>query len=82
MKKVDNSANFAAGRIINCTTIIHSAQTRTNTRWQVMWWFTRQWVMWHNLPCVSSPSLLQQLPKINGGYFPNSHCITNLTPWL
>jgi hypothetical protein len=34
--------------------ITHSVATRTNTRWPVMWWFTRQWVMWHYLTCPSS----------------------------
>jgi hypothetical protein len=29
--------------------ISHSVETRTNTRWPVMWWFTRQWVVWRYL---------------------------------
>jgi hypothetical protein len=35
--------------------ITHSLETWTNTRWPVMWWFTRQWVMWHYLVWMSSP---------------------------
>jgi hypothetical protein len=58
---------FIAGHIIT-----HSVETRTNTRWPVMWWFTRQWVMWCYLACASFP-----LPKINRGYLPNSLHICN-----
>jgi hypothetical protein len=72
MKKVGNSANFAAGRIINRRTHRNSLCGFKNTRWPVMWWFTRQWATWHYLARASSPPLLHQLPKINGGYFPNS----------
>jgi hypothetical protein len=36
---------WIAGHIIT-----HSTETRTNTRWPVMWWFTRQWVTWYSLP--------------------------------
>jgi hypothetical protein len=46
VKKADNSGNFAASGIIKRTHIItHLVETRTNTRWAVMWWFTRQRVM-------------------------------------
>jgi hypothetical protein len=38
--------------------ITHSVESRTNTKWPVMWWFTRQWVMWGYLACASSPPLL------------------------
>jgi hypothetical protein len=54
MKKVDINANFAAGGHI----ITHAIETRTNTRQQVMLWFTRQWVMLCCLACASSPPLL------------------------
>jgi hypothetical protein len=52
--------------------ITHSVETRTNTRWRVMWWFTRQLVMWRYFACATSPPLLHYLSKIYGGYFPNS----------
>jgi hypothetical protein len=51
--------------------IIHSVETRTNTRWTVMWWFTRPRDMCCYVTCTSSPPLLHLLPKINRGYFPN-----------
>jgi hypothetical protein len=36
--------------------ITHPVETRKNTRWQVMWWFARQWVMWRYLAWASSPN--------------------------
>jgi hypothetical protein len=38
--------------------IIHCVETRTNTRWPVMWWCKRKWVTWCYLACASSPPLL------------------------
>jgi hypothetical protein len=52
--------------------LTHSVETKTNTWWPVMCWFTRQWVMWCYLTWVSSPPRLHLLLKINWGYFPNS----------
>jgi hypothetical protein len=52
--------------------ITQSVETRTNTRWPVMWCFTRQWVMWCYITCTCSPLLLHYLPKMNRGYLPNS----------
>jgi hypothetical protein len=67
MKKADNSANFAAAGLSTVGhIIIHSVETRTNTRWPVIWWFTRQWVMWRYLAWASPPWPLHYLPKING----------------
>jgi hypothetical protein len=63
--------------------ITHSAETRTNTRWSIMWWFTRQWVTWRYPVRASCHPLLHQLPKINGGYFSNSpstNVIDTITP--
>jgi hypothetical protein len=31
---------------------------KKNTEWPVIWWFTRQWVMWRYLAHVNSPLLL------------------------
>jgi hypothetical protein len=33
-----------AGLTVARHIIIHSVETRTNTKWPVIWWFTRQWV--------------------------------------
>jgi hypothetical protein len=60
--------------------ITHSVVTRTNTRWPVMWWFTKRWVMWRYLAYVSSPVLLQYLPKINGSCLLNSPHIIQKSP--
>jgi hypothetical protein len=38
--------------------ITHSAETRTNLRLPVIWWFTRQRLVWRYLACASSPPLL------------------------
>jgi hypothetical protein len=56
----ENRANFAAGGTINLRTytITYSVKTRTNTRWPVMWCYTRQWVMWRYLAWASPPPLL------------------------
>jgi hypothetical protein len=35
--------------------ITHTVETRTNSRWPFMWWFTRQWVVWRYLTCADSP---------------------------
>jgi hypothetical protein len=64
-----------AGLSIAGHIITQSAETRTNMGWPVIWWFTRQWVMWHYLTCASSLLFLHHLPKINRGYFQNSPCI-------
>jgi hypothetical protein len=54
--------------------ITRFVETRINTRWPVLWWFTKQRVMWRHLAWGwSPPPLLHKLPKINGDYFPNSH---------
>jgi hypothetical protein len=44
-----------AGLAITGHNINHSAEMRTNTGWPIMWWFTRKWVMWCYLACVSPP---------------------------
>jgi hypothetical protein len=67
-----------AGLSVAGHTITHSVETRTKTRWPVMWWFTRQWVMSRYLVCAISPPLLYYLPKIHGGYFPNSPLMWNV----
>jgi hypothetical protein len=74
MKKVDNSMNFASGRIINHRTH-HKSLCRDKNIHQVISYgmvYKAMSVMWHYLACVSSPLLLHRFPKINGGYFPNS----------
>jgi hypothetical protein len=38
--------------------ITHFVEMRVNTRWWVMWWLTKQWVMWRYFTCMSSPVLL------------------------
>jgi hypothetical protein len=43
--------------------ITHSVETRTNTRWPVMWWFARQCIMWRYLACARSHPFLHQFPK-------------------
>jgi hypothetical protein len=47
-----------AGLSVRGHIIIQSVETRTNTRWSVMWWFARQGVMWCCLTCTSFPALL------------------------
>jgi hypothetical protein len=50
VKKAGNSANFKAGSLSIAGHITtHIVETRANTRRPVMWWFTRQWVMWRYL---------------------------------
>jgi hypothetical protein len=50
----------------------HCEETRTNTRWPIVWWFTGQWIMWRDLACASFLPLLHRLlPQMNGGYFPS-----------
>jgi hypothetical protein len=71
-KRITARISELAGLSIAGHNATHSVETRTNTTWPGMWWFTRQWVMWHYLACASSPPLLHFLPKINGCYFPNS----------
>jgi hypothetical protein len=67
MTKADKRMNFAAGRIINCRAHNNSlCRDKNNNRWRVMWWFTRPWVMWCYLVCMSSLQLLHYLPKIKG----------------
>jgi hypothetical protein len=48
---------YLAGVSIAGHIITHSVETRKNSRWPVIWWFTRQWVMWRYLEYASSPSL-------------------------
>jgi hypothetical protein len=57
-KKADNSANFAAGSIINFRTHHNFIGTRTTTRWPVMWWLAKQYFMWRYITCASCLSLL------------------------
>jgi hypothetical protein len=71
-KRVTAGFSQLEGLSIAEHTITHSAETRTNTRWPVMRWFTRQWVTWRYLACASSPLLLHYFLKINGNYFPKS----------
>jgi hypothetical protein len=48
------TVNFAAVSITDST---HCVETRTNSRWPIMWWFRRQWVMWRCFACANSLSL-------------------------
>jgi hypothetical protein len=62
--------------------ITHFVEPRTNTRWPVMWWFTKLWFMWCYLACATCPlpPLLHWLPKINKNCSPNSPRISHLHP--
>jgi hypothetical protein len=70
-KRITVRISQLAGLSIAGHIVTPSIETRTNTRWPVMWWFVRQWIMWRYLAWASSPPLLLQLTKIKGYYFPN-----------
>jgi hypothetical protein len=48
--------------------ITQCMETSTNTRWPVIWWLTRRWVMWQYSEWASFP-LLHHLPNINESFF-------------
>jgi hypothetical protein len=73
VKKAYNRVSQLAGLSIAGHIINHFVETSTNTKWPVMWRFTKQWVLWPHLDWASSPSL----PRLNGGYFPNSPRLFN-----
>jgi hypothetical protein len=57
-KRITEQISQLTGLSIAEHIITHSIETRTNTRWPVIWWLTRQWVTWRYLACASSPPLL------------------------
>lgn len=52
--------------------IAYSIETRKNSTSPVLWWFIKQWVMWHYRACANSPLFYISCLKY---YFPNSHCV-------
>jgi hypothetical protein len=57
-KRITARISQLAGLSIAGYIIYQSVETRTSTRWPVMWWFTRQWIIWRYLACTCSPVLL------------------------
>jgi hypothetical protein len=56
-KRITARISQLAGLSVAGHIIPHSVETRTNTRWPVMWWFTRYWAMWCHLACTGSTLL-------------------------
>jgi hypothetical protein len=75
VKKVGNSANFAAGGIIDRRTHHNSLCEDKNKHYVTSYMMVYKAMSHVTLRRMLKISPLQNLlPKINGGYFPNSPC--------